>query len=220
MKLFKTLIILLLLMLSQSHKMIGDEEVNDLGMSDDLNGLNFSFDSDYMSPKKKEEVNIDNYKYLIINPAKTKVTKVYYNHKKGLGEHASVFITLENLPGSIRYERLFEGNNVNYDKNRKVNADDNTTEYNPIPELNLETANELFKQIKGDYEMPVHDVDSKKIEVRNCYSFADILIEKLTDIKEDYTKIYLKKEGFNVDNNEIVKSKRKIRKIRKLRTHK
>lgn len=158
-----------------------------------------------------------NYQDLLKTNEDTKVTNVYYNHRKGKGSHSNVYITLENVNGSIKYHRLEGGNEAQYDENRDIIVDDNTTRYDPIENLTLGQANGFYKEMGGAYQAPLRV--EKKILVRNCYSFADKMINKLTGQNVNYTQKYLI-HNQNMEENEkddvnIISSKRIQKKLRK-----
>lgn len=130
-----------------------------------------------------------NYQDLLQTNENTQVTNVYYNHRQGNGPHSNVYITLENVRGSIKYHRHENGKEARYDENRDITTDDNTTRYDPIQNLTLIQADGFYHQMDGGYQAPSRVIN--RIIVRNCYSFADGMINRLTGQNVNYTQQYL-----------------------------
>lgn len=141
-----------------------------------------------------------NYQDLLQTNENSKVTNVYYNHRRGNGPHSNVYITLENVGGSIKYHRLESGKEAQYDENRDITANDDTTRYDPIQNLTLGQADGFYRQMAGAYQAPLRVKDT--INVRNCYSFADGMVNRLTGQNVNYTQQYLI-HNQNMEENEI-----------------
>lgn len=146
-----------------------------------------------------------------------KISKVFYNYSTSDGKmaHASIFITLENVEDfSIRYHRIENSYNVAEVKDYLPTIKSGTTAHNP-KDLTFQKAHEHFKSLMNFYQEPKENKRMKILNVINCYSFADLLADLLTDEKFNYTKIYLEKNHYDTESNTISKSKR--RRSRKLK---
>lgn len=158
------------------------------------------------------------YSSLLENKSATLVKYVYYHHSNGKGAHANVFVKLDGDRGLIRYHRLDTGNIAFYYEDKNVTVDDDTTQYNPIANLDLKGADDLFKSISAGYQEPSTSKNKipKQIIVRNCYSFADILVKKLTGQDVNFLRRYLIHQSKMTDDEEVVitaskKFKKKLR---------
>lgn len=215
MKLLKAVMIFCLLIISLPRQMKDfdfdfdfdpEEHEKEKSMKEGFKAFIKNENSNYKQQEQK------NYIELLKVKSNTLVENVYYSHNDGK-IHGSIFITLKDTDGAIRYERIESGSVATYNATKKIEKKEGTSIHAPTSDLTLEKANNYFKSIDPEYSLENFDEKEKILYVKNCFSFTDILIEKLTGEKLDYTNSYFKDK---YSNCKINKSKKKFKKLRKV----